>query len=210
MEQAVSCDEQQEKYKGLFLGTTTVPSELETLNAGDMDGEAKIKAREANKNAYGDLILANAHHVAFNIVDKVVTTDLPNGDAHKAWNDLGKKYDSKTLTTIVQLSNQFINLKLTNITDNPEEWIMELEILQARLDQMGYEISDKHLLIHILHNVPEEYDSVVEADKKMLTDSTNLLDIETLKTHLHDKWVKLGLRRGTYDNDVNGKALIRE
>ena len=170
----------------------------------------KIKAREANKNAYGNFILAKAHHVAFNIADKAVTTDLPNGDAHKAWNDLGKKYNSKNLTTIVQLSNQFIKSKLTNMTNNPEEWIMELKILQARLEQMGYQISNKNLIIHILHNVPEEYNSVVEADKKILTDSTNPLDIETLKTHLHNKWVKLGLRNRTYNNNVNGKALIRE
>ena len=114
------------------------------------------------------------------------------------------------MTTIVQLSNQFINSKLTNMTDDPEEWIVELKTLQARLDQMGYEISDKNLLIHILHNDPEEYNSVVEADEKMLTDSTNPLDIETLKTHLHNKWVKFGLRSGTYNNDVNGKALIGE
>ena len=72
------------------------------------------------------------------------------------------------------------------MTNNPEEWIVELKILQARLDQMVYQISEKCLLIHILHNVPEQYDSVVKADKKMLTDTTNPLDIETLKTHIHD------------------------
>ena len=75
---------------------------------------------------------------------------------------------------------------------------------------MGYQISKKHLLTHILHNVPEQYDSLVEVDEKMLTDTKNPLDIETLKTHLHNKWVKLGLSSRTYNNNVNDKALIGE
>ena len=156
------------------------------------------------------MILANAHHVAFNIVDKEVTTDIPYGDSQKAWIDLGNNYNSKNSTAIVQLSNQFINSKLSNMTDDPEEWIVEIKILQARLDQMGYQISEKHLLIHILYNVPEKYESVVEADKKFLMDTTNMLDVETLKTHLHNKWVKFGLRSRTYDDNVNSKTLIRE
>ena len=69
------------KYTSVFLGTTTVPNNTETLNAAETDRAAKIKAREENKNAYGDLILKNAHHVVFNIVDKAVTTDLPNSNA---------------------------------------------------------------------------------------------------------------------------------
>ena len=127
----------------------TVLSESETLNKNDAGEAAKIKAREANKNAYGNLILSNTHHVAFSIVDKAVTMDLPNGDARNAWNDFGKKYNSKNSTIVVQLSNQFINSKISNVTKDPEEWIMELEILQTRLDQMGYQISEKHFLIYI-------------------------------------------------------------
>ena len=74
---------------------------METLNAAETDKVANIKARETNKNACRDLILANTHHVAFDIVDKAVTTDLPNGDARKSWIDLGKNYNSKTSTTTI-------------------------------------------------------------------------------------------------------------
>ena len=172
------------------------------------EDKVKAKAREANKIAYCNLILANPHQVAINIVDKAVTADLPNGDTHKAWADLGDKYDSKTSSTVVQLSSKFINSKLTDITVDPEEWIMELDILKARLDQMNYPITDLHLMIHILHNVPEPYNSIVEADKKLLSDATNLLTVETLKTDLHNKWVQMGLWSGTYDNRISGEALI--
>ena len=66
--------------------------------------------------------------MVFNIMDKAVTTDLPNGNAQKAWINLGKKYNSKKSMTIVQLSNHFINSKLSGMTNDPEEWIVELEI----------------------------------------------------------------------------------
>ena len=54
-----------------------------------------MAARKANESAYQDLILANQHEVAFNIVDKSVSADLPDGDAAKAWNELLKKYEGK-------------------------------------------------------------------------------------------------------------------
>ena len=68
---------------------------------------------------------------------------------------------------------------------------MELEILQARLLDMNFLITEKHLLVHIMHNLPEEYDSVVEAEKIFISNATNLLSIETFKDHLHSKWEKL-------------------
>ena len=119
------------KYKGLLLGTTAVPKESDVLDETDDTKRPLIKAREANESAYGDLILSNPQQVAFNIVDKAVSTDLPNGDARLAWENLTDKYDSKTSATVVQLSNAFINSKLTDVTEDPEEWIVELEILRA-------------------------------------------------------------------------------
>ena len=95
---------------------------------------------------------------------------------------------------------------VSDVTEDPEEWIVELEILRARLDQLKYPITDLHLMIHVLHNVPEQYDSVVEADKKLLFDPTNPLTIETMKTDLHNKWVRLGLRNGTHK--ISGEAFI--
>ena len=200
---AVSC---KKKYKDILLGTTTVPKESETLDESDDTNKAKIKAQEANKSTYGHLILANPHQVAFNILDKAVSADLPNGDARLAWVRLSDKYDSKTSATVVQLSNEFINSKLTDITEDPEEWIVELEILRARLDHMKYPITDLHLMIHVLHNIPEQYYLVVKADEKLLSDANNSLTIKTLKTDLHDKWVRLGLRNRTHE--VEGEAFI--
>ena len=63
------------------------------------------------------------------------------------------------------MSNKFNEAKLTILSINPEEWIVELEILQARLGDMNYLITEKHLMVNIMYNLPEEYNSVIKADK---------------------------------------------
>ena len=155
------------KCKEVLLGTVTVPKASDTLN--ETTDSEKIKAREANENAYHNLILANAHQVAFNLVDQAVSDELPDGDAKLAWDRLKGKYDSSSASTMVQLSKKFMDLKLTNSKTDPEEWIVELEILRARLERTSYKITENHLLVHILQNVPKEYDTVVEMDGRLLS-----------------------------------------
>ena len=107
-------------YKDVLLGNKAVPAESDTLDPATVDGKEKLAARKANDNAYHDLILANQHPVAFNIVDKSVSSDLPNGNAAMAWKSLVKKYDSKSSVTVVSLSEQYNKSKLENIVTDPE------------------------------------------------------------------------------------------
>ena len=41
-----------------------------------------MKARQANIEAYHDLVLANSEMIPFNIIDMSTTASLPDGDAH--------------------------------------------------------------------------------------------------------------------------------
>ena len=110
--------------------------------------------------------MSNTNKIAFNIVNNAITTDLPDGDASLAWKRLSSKYNSKSSTVAVGLSNKFNKAKLTSLSVDPEDWIVESEILQARLGDMNYPITDKHLMVHILYNLPEEYNIAIKADKK--------------------------------------------
>ena len=118
-------------------------------------------------------------------------TDLPGDDASLAWKRLSAKYDSKSMTVVVGLYNEFNKAKLISLSINPEDWMMELEILQAHLGAMNYPITDKHLMVHIMYNLLKKYNSVIKADVKFINDTTNLLNIKTPKDHLHIKWEKL-------------------
>ena len=198
-------------YKDVLEGNTSIPAKSETLDITTDAGKAKMAARKANDNAYHDLILSNKHLVAFNIVDKSVTNDLPDGDAALAWKDLKKKYDSKTPSTMVSLSEQYHNSKLENLKVDPEVWIVHLEILKTKLDQMGYTISEKQLMIHIMHHLPKEYETVVDDMEKTLNCNTNPLTLESMKERLHSKWEKINKNgeEDTYeDEDVQGEALF--
>ena len=199
-------------YKEVLTGKVTVPAATETPDASTTDGKKQLKARTDNESAYHDLILSNPDRIAFNIVNKATTTDLPDGDAALAWANLSTKYDSKSATTVANLSREFNNAELKSLTIDPEDWIVELEILKSRLDDMDFPITDKHLLVHILRNVPEEYNSVVEADEKLLNDPTNPLTLHILRTNLHSKWEKLVHRKkieiNKDDDETIGEALI--
>ena len=142
-------------YKDILLGNVTAPKASDILDETTTDGKEKLKARKANDNAYHDLILANEEPVPFNIVDKSVTTDLPDGDARVAWLALSKKYENKTTTSLITLTSQFNDSKLTDSEIDPEIWIVHLKVIKTRLDETSNPISDKNLMIHILHNLPE-------------------------------------------------------
>ena len=60
-----------------------VPKESKVLKETDTD---LLKVHKANQKAYCELILAFHGDLAFGIVEKSVTTDLPDGDANLTWN----------------------------------------------------------------------------------------------------------------------------
>ena len=95
------------KYKDIFTRKTAVPSATTVINISTNAGKAQLKAREDNKSAYHNLILENPNKVAFNLIDKSVTTDLPDGSAPMAWKKLSAKYNSHSSTSVVELSNVF-------------------------------------------------------------------------------------------------------
>ena len=70
-------------YKDVLTGITKVPKASDTLDLSTDEGKKKMQARKANDMAYHDLILANEQPVAFNIVDKAVTTDYPTATRRK-------------------------------------------------------------------------------------------------------------------------------
>ena len=122
-------------YEEILDGSIVVPAGSENLKSDNDAHKEKILARKANKNAYNDLVLANQDPVAFNLVDKSVTTDLPNGCARTAWLALERKYDSSKAATVVRLAKLYNDSELKNTVVDPEEWIVYLEILRARLEQ---------------------------------------------------------------------------
>ena len=81
-----------------------------------------------------------------------------------AWDSLVDKYAPKTAPSYVKLKKQFTNSKLESAEDDPDVWIMDLESLRVEMDQVNIssKMSDMDFIIHILMNLPEEYEVAVD------------------------------------------------
>ena len=60
---------------------------------------------------------------------------------------------------------------------DPVEWTTELEVLQSRLKNTKFEISDEQLLNHVLLNLPNQHDGIINSieisDKDFKLDEVN-------------------------------------
>jgi len=88
-----------------------IPKHDKILKDTDTDRE-KEKLRKANEKAYCELILACQGPIAFNIVRKCTTDDLPTGNAYLAWNKLKERFDPRISNKKLQLKEKFTNSKL--------------------------------------------------------------------------------------------------
>ena len=76
------------------------------------DENEAIKTYEANSNAYTSLLLkispkTDAGKVAFSIVERAKSADLPDGNAKAAYDQLEARYRPKNAPTLVSLEKQF-------------------------------------------------------------------------------------------------------
>ena len=161
-----------------------VPKQSKTLKETDKD---LIKLRKANEKAYCELILACHGDISFGIVEKSVTKDLPDGDANLAWKSLKRRFDPKTSSNKLKLKKEFTNSSLTDWKKDPADWITELEKIRSQLSSMGHEISDEDFIIHVLANLPEEYESKVESLESDLDNEDDPLTIDRMTVELDAK-----------------------
>jgi hypothetical protein len=145
--------------------------------------------------------------VCFGIVDAARTTDLPDGDAAKAWKGLLAKYEPSTESEKVKLDREFATSKLKSSSDDPDAWLTELERKRQRMRTLGMNKDDDDLIRHVLNNLPKDYDSTVEnLEDKM---SKKELTIEILRDKLNSRYEKLSSNRDEKGDDTSDeKALV--
>ena len=140
----------------------------------DTDKE-EMRLRKANNNTYCDLVLACHADIGYDLVDEAVTTNLPEGDANLAWNKLKERFDPQDTADKFRLKGKFTRSKLSAWKENPEDSIMRLKIKRTKLKRINHIISDKDLMINILNNLPEEYESKIEQVKKEMEDTVKIV-----------------------------------
>ena len=165
----------------MLTGKERVPEESELLDLTTDKRKSKMKAKKANQYAYTDLILACHGDLLFKIVANAVTDDLSGGDACLAQKNLKKKFLPRTSANKSVLVTDFWKCRLKTLKKDPEIWINDLEVKRERLDDLGYEIKEDALMIHILNHLPAEYDVAVHHLLKRMDNLSDPLEMSEIK-----------------------------
>ena len=114
----------------------------------------------------------NQDKTAFYLVDNSVTPEQPNGNCKITWQKLTQKYLPKTAPFYIKLKKEFANSTLGNVSTPPNKWVSKLESLKNQMNVISIpnkaDMTEADLIIHILSNLPEEYEvAVAELEKDM-------------------------------------------
>ena len=179
-------------FKRSLLGQEIPPNEYEDLDEDSSNAEIrrKLKARKANDAAYCALTLTCSEAKAFRIVYNSKTNELPSGSASLAWSRLKTRFEPQTGATLTQLKREFTSSKLQK-GESPDDWIEKLESIRNTIEQIlgKPHIDDTDMMLHILNNLPEEYETIVDRVTKELSNKT--LTLESLQEDLQEKFERL-------------------
>lgn len=194
-------------YKKMLEGTLKIPTQ-HTINLIEAKDEADYTAADKknlelfklNEKAYEDLLLSidgesKSGKVAFNLVDNAVTPENPDGNCKIAWDRLVNKYAPKTAPSYIHLKKEFANSKLKSAAHNPDDWITDLEFLRTQMNNVKIvgktDLTEVDLIIHILSNVPEDYEVVVSKIEEQLKDLTTTVKLEDVRTDLSSRYKRI-------------------
>jgi gag-polypeptide of LTR copia-type len=124
--------------------------------------------RNANEKAYALLVLS-MEDKSLRLISVAKThtfstggtADAPSvrtGDAADAWKRLLEKWGPDRRT----LMDAFYRSKLWDLSEDPQQFVIEMQLLQEQLHAMGHHVSDEMLMFKVLTRLPEEYETVVD------------------------------------------------
>ena len=138
------------------------------LNIQSPEDDEKIKMRELNELAYGDLIMSMntktpGGMVAFSLVKSSKSKDYPDGNATISFKKLKDKYAPETGPTLTKLHQQFYSSKLKNQKSaDPDIWMTSLEEIRVRMEEMKSVMSDDQFMIYVMNNLTLDYEILVD------------------------------------------------
>ncbi len=174
------------RWSKTFLATATAKGHREVIRPTD---PTKPADAALNIQVYNDLILSCQDDITFGIVDESISTDFLDGDARLAWKNLQEKFEPSTGAAKVQLKQEFHQLKLTSVDEDPDAWITQLELKRRRLKTLGAVIADDDLILHILNHLPKEYETMVELCEEDL--SRGEISLNTVKERIRARFNRL-------------------
>ena len=193
-------------YWGIIDGSVVPTDELAIITVTAEDtGEAlkekkeKLKAREANKIGYRDLVMST-EGISFTIVENAVSDELTRGDLKKAWERLERRWNLKTREDKVEVYTKFLNYKLENTRQKPMDWITFMEKKRSELMNTGHIMNDETFITHLLNSLPQTvYEGAILVIKDKLKKGT--VEITEIEQILEDKFQAMKQAKGWEEED---------
>ena len=169
-------------FKEVILGNKklSVAKTGETLSDADITLNNEFKKK--NDMAYSFLHLCVKDPVSFGAIYNAMTDELPDGDAHQAWENLMTIFKPVSSAQKHELEQAFNQSSLLKEQKNPDEWFAELEKirLQLKLD-FKTTIDDDQMISQIIYNLhPPQYKTTIALIKRDLNKGAEvtLQDVE--------------------------------
>jgi len=102
---------------------------------------------------------------------------------------------------------EFNTCIMKSSTEDPDEWITNLESIRSRLEDMNLKMTDEDLLMHVLNNLPKEYEIQQSKLEDRLSSTSNPLTIEDVRNELNLKYMRMKKSQTDSTGDEAEKAL---
>ena len=92
------------------------------------------------------------------------------------------------------LRKYFSKWKIDDVTRNTEEWITDIKLLRGYLQKLYVQIDDSEMMTHILSNLPEECQIILEILEDELYDKDKPINIKGSMTSFRwnlTEWTKI-------------------
>src|SRR5210317_1993881 len=178
-------------YRQILDGKVEVPNDSTVINISTDAGKKQQKLRDKNREAYHDLIFSCNDEVSIGAIEAATSNDYEEGNARQAWKNLLEIYQPQTMTNKTALIKEFINSTLSDSSKNPDIWIDELENIRKRLKVVGIDKTDEEMVMHILKNLPKEYDMLVSILEHELNSPNTTLSLSRLRVEVRAVYQRL-------------------
>jgi len=138
--------------------------------------------------------VSNRGKIVFRLVKNSRSSEYPEGNSRLAWKRLNSKFASKTSATLLMWKKKFENSRLQDPEDDPDDWISELEGYLMEIDTIDASsaISEKDLMVHVLNNLPKEYDMILDGLENRLDKTGDEgLTIEVIREKLSGRFERI-------------------
>ena len=105
-----------------------------------------------------------------------MTVEVPDGTAAQTWKNQSSKYSPNTVAEKIRLKKELKQLKLESSSEDPDVWLTKLELIRMQLIKFKAAVSDNDLIMHVLNNLPSDYNQLIVTMEYML--NRNELNIE--------------------------------